>query len=272
MRRYFVDILKEHKLNITQEYNCLFSLIYDDREIFGGHTSFYDEVNENFMSIWFRGTAISLEDFNEKYNFYFVPQPNNFDLNYFLLFCEYWYNIAFAFFSGFHNFLSVKPLTIIEQINRIINGLEFQHVEKDGMIIFVPTNTAAIEVSEIVDENSFETLFYNHHSLKGDLKTKKDLLIKFADYLEPKRNDLKSINKSFESNLFQLFNKMHIRHNNKNTADKAHYVEYVDKMKSKTLEEWYDNIYQMYLLAVLMLEHYNKKDKLDELIDNINKI
>lgn len=271
MIKHFVDILKEHKIDISKEYSTLYSLIYDKQVAFGKYKSFYDEISEEFLYVSFRGTAISLEDFEEKHNIYFSESPNDFSLDYFILFCEYWYNMSKQFYWNCnYMFSNTSPSFIIGQIDTIIEELNFKQINKDNFVLFVPKDNAAIEVSEVVSENSFETLFYNHYSLKGDLNSKRELLIKFASYLEPRRRKLNSINSKLESDLFQLFNKLHIRHNNKNINDPGHYVEFVADMNNEELEKWYDEVYQMYLLAILELEHLERKKELNVLINNIN--
>lgn len=272
MRKHFIDILKDHKIDIKKEYHTLFRMIYFDEELeFKGEYSYYNDVDECFCSIWFRGTAISLEDFESKYDINFLEYPSDFDIDDFIFFCEFWYNMSLAVRSELrHNYTRYSPNFIIEQIDNIIEKIYYKIIYKEDIAVFIPLNLEAIEAAEIVEEYSFEILFYNHHSLKGDLKKKRELLIKFSDYLEPKRSILRNINKKFESDLFQLLNKMNIRHNNIDKNDKGNYIPFVSKMKPSELEHWYDEIYQMYLLAVLKLKHFDRSEKLEILINNIN--
>lgn len=269
--KHFIEILKEHRIDIHKEYNTLFELIFSEKKSYLGKNSFYSEINDNFCNIWFRGTAISLEDFELKHNIDLSVYSNNITLDEFILFCEVWYNISLAAMGSFTMiFHSVQPSFIIEQINRIIKELNFKSIENERITVFVPMNKEAIEVSEIVNENEFETLFYNHYSLRGNIEKKRELLLKFANYLEPKRKELKAINSKLESEIFQLFNKLNIRHNNVDKDNKIYYVKYVEQMDINELEKWYDQVYQMYLLAILEIEHLNRKDELSVLINNIN--
>lgn len=61
-----------------------------------------------------------------------------------------------------------------------------------------------------------------------------------------------------------MLNNLNIRHNNKSKKDK-NYKEYVAKMKKNKLEEWYDELYQMMLLAMLELEQVERNQKINEL-------
>ena len=90
-RRNFAEILKGAKIDLAREYARLFNLFYESKDDFG-HT-LYTECENEFLSMSFRGTCVTLEDFNEYYGFNFVAQPNNFDLDYLVEFCEYSYNL-----------------------------------------------------------------------------------------------------------------------------------------------------------------------------------
>ena len=58
-------------------------------------------------------------------------------------------------------------------------------------------------------------------------------------------------------------------HFNKNDLTK--YKEYVAKMSEEELEEWYDELYQMILLAFLMIDNVERMEKIKKLKHNINK-
>ena len=72
MRRNFATILKEAKVNIQDEYARLYSIFYD-KYLFenGNNFSFYDLIEASFSGFWFRGTCVSLADFNETHEFSF---------------------------------------------------------------------------------------------------------------------------------------------------------------------------------------------------------
>lgn len=61
------------------------------------------------------------------------------------------------------------------------------------------------------------------------------------------------------------------RHNNSNKNDLTKYKEYVAKMSEEELEEWYDELYQMILLAFLMIDNVERMEKIKKLKYNINK-
>lgn len=132
-------------------------------------------------------------------------------------------------------------------------------------VIITEKSAAVTAVSEIIEKNlAYQIVYYNHHTLKGNIEKKKSILLMIGNELEPKRKILSSINSQLETNIFFMLNNLNIRHNNRSKRDK-NYKEYVAKMKKSKLEEWYDELYQMLLLAILELDQINRNDKISEL-------
>lgn len=142
---------------------------------------------------------------------------------------------------------------------------------EQNITLFVPKKQEAIAVSEIVaPEISYKVLEYNHYTMKGDIARKKETLRILADQLEPKRADLTAINKELASNVFFMFNNMNIRHNNRTEGDK-NYKEVVAKMTQDALESWYDETYQLCLLAFLELDNVERTKKVAQLKASFGK-
>lgn len=106
--------------------------------------------------------------------------------------------------------------------------------------------------------------------LQGNIEGKKEILLKFADILEAKRNELKGINKTIATNVFMLFNNMNIRHDNCSEGS-PYYIEYVANMPKRELERWYDETYQLALLALLELDNIERNRKISGLKNCIGK-
>ena len=107
---------------------------------------------------------------------------------------------------------------------------------------------------------------YNHYVLKGDLEKKKNILIKIAASLEPKKSGIKGINNQLCNDYFYLVNNMDIRHNNCDSSDKSNYNAYFDKLTIREKEEWYDEIYQMGLLIFLLLENKGRSTRIYKVV------
>lgn len=267
MRKNFADILKSAKIDIKKEYEKLYELLYN-RDLDKGYcekTSLYDEFNENFINVWFRGTSLSLEDFDEQHGFDFEKNPQNFNIDYLINFCEYFYNLICAY-MGVPTLEKYYVSFILQQINKVIEAIGYMSVEQDGFTIFIEKSAPAIAVSEIVpDDISYKVISYNHHSMKGNIEGKRETLLKLANLLEGKRKQLKSINSSLEDDLFYAFNNLNLRHNNKDITFKEKYKKHIADMPNDELENWYDEIYQMCLLAFLEIEQIDRKKSFNDL-------
>lgn len=268
MRRNFAQVLKEGKIDLKNEYSKFYKIFYgkDSRD----DKSIADMVSENFIYYHFRGTCLDLKEFDEIYGFNFVKEPRDFNEDYLISFMEYIYN----FIVGLDNRFLFYDKGIdfyVQQIIRVVDRIGYVSVAEQGLAIFVPRDDNAIAVAEselIPDNLSYKVLEYNHHSLKGNIGAKREILVKLASVLESQDKKLNSINQTFKSDLFQLLNSCNIRHNNKDESSKQ-YKKYIAEIGDAELEYTYDEIYQMCLLAFMMLEHADRKDWLDEVKNNL---
>lgn len=140
------------------------------------------------------------------------------------------------------------------------------YVDKKNEKVLVIENTPGVTaVAEIVEPSlALEVIKYNHYALKGEIELKKSILLKMAQQLEPQRKSLHAIDSKLKDNIFFMFNNLDLRHNNRSANDKS-YKEYVAKMKKRDLEKWYDELYQMVLLAFLLLDNVDRTEKVKEL-------
>ena len=262
MRRNFADVLKSGKVDIKKEYSKLYDLFYGKNQRDG--RSLADLISSNFNTIHFRGTCLDLEEFNQCYGFDFVEEPQDFNIDYLVSFCEYVYNFVAEYQIAF--ILSGRSrMFYIQQIQKIIDAIGYMKSRDDEVVIFVEKNQAAISVSEIVpQEISYKVISYNHHTYKGDLESKREILVKLAYVLEPKESALSSIDNQFKSDLFYLLNTLGLRHNNLDPEGKQ-YKAFVANMTNEKLEHWYDETYQMCLLAFLRIEHIDRQKAINEL-------
>lgn len=271
MRRNFAQVLKSGKIDLKNEYTKFYDLFYgkDSRD----NKSIADIISNNFIEYQFRGTCLTLKEFNETYGFKFEKQPQDFNEDYLIRFMEYIYNLIACLdnrllFGNFDKFF------YLNQIQRVVDRIGYMLTKEDDFTIFVPKDNNAIAVAEskiIPDNLSYKVLEYNHHTMKGNIEAKKETLIKFAGILESKRVKLNEINKSFTSDLFQLINSCNIRHNNRD-KDSNNYRKYIAEINNNELEHIYDEIYQMCLLAFMQLEHADRKDWIEKTKNNIVSI
>ncbi len=276
----FSQLLQSASVDIKREYNRLYQLFRLSKHQLNQRTSFSlrDYCAYYFTKIPFRGTCISLDDFDRSYKLHFEQQPSSVDLNYLVTFCEYTYNlILFCGSTGSGDFDALQTANFcrhiefyIHQVLKVIDIIGYMPNTQNGITDFVPKNQAAISVAEIIDPNlSYKVIEYNHHSMKGDLERKKSVLLILADMLEPKRGKLKEINSKLESDLFYLFNNVNLRHNNGDPQGQ-YYKPEVAAMKDEKIEQWYDDTYEMCLIAFLELDHEDRKKRIGQLKGKIS--
>ncbi len=272
----FSQVLKDAKVDIKREYDRLYAMfcIHKVANINGTEMTLKEICATNFINLPFRGTCVSLDDFDDFYGYYFEKEPKDFGIDYLVSFCEYSYNLS-AYNQGLGYGMPMTGVErgvqlYIKQVIRVIDAIGYTGNAKDGVTDFVPKDQAAISVSEIVEPNlSYKVIEYNHHSMKGNLDQKKAIIIALADQLEPRRDKLKEINSSLASDLFFLFNKVNLRHNNINPKGKK-CVPFVSDMGNDEIECWYDDIYQMCLLAFLELDNLERKNRVKKLKEDMN--
>lgn len=280
MRRTFAQVLKENKISIRKEYEKLYNSFYIAKYCESSlELSIQELISMHFLEpdyMNIRKTCFSLEEFNKKYNFDFTKKPEDFDeqndMDYFISFFEYVYNL-------------ISPMTILAiitmhykmnymvYISDVMENIGYEIKQMDNSFIFVPKDMVAFNVSEsevLPDSLSYKVIEYNHHSLRGNIEGKKEILLKFAHTLESKKTELKSCNKNLASEIFTIFNNCNIRHNNVDENCKSSYNSYIAEISEKELEEIYDETYQMCLLAFMELEHLNRKEKISDLKNRIN--
>lgn len=272
-RRNFAQILEAANIDIKREYDRLYSSFYLQKiqDIYGNYYSLKEHCAANFMNVPFRGTCLSLDDFDDFYDIHFEKVPSNFDLNYLVLFCEYTYNLVLSLncnMSLMYAGINAPQQVYLLQVMKVIELIGYMMTQRESITIMVPKSQEAIAVSEIVSPTlSYKVIEYNHHALQGNIEAKKSVILLLADQLESKREALRNINKTLESNIFFLYNSMNIRHNNCDPASK-NYKEHTANMSKKELEFWYDEIYQLSLLAFLELDNIERSKQIEILKQN----
>lgn len=287
MRRTFEDILKECNIDIDLEYQKLYQLftnknieIYKSTNSYGWNiTSSYslrDIIKKYFKIYKFTETCITLDEFDRKHEINFENNPKNIDIDYLVSFCEYLYNFLKPLQdNNLHKSINVSSNIqfTIEQIKKVIDLIGYTESKRKSSngyitIIFVQKdeNVIAVATSKYISEDmSYKIFNYLHKSMKGNIEGKREILLSLGRTLEQKRKILKEMNNKFDDYLFYLLNNMNIRHNNIDKDDMKKYKKYLEEMGEKKLEEWYDKIYRMCLLAIMLLEQKDRNIEIEEL-------
>lgn len=261
-RKTFSQILDDCNFDSNVEYERLYYLFYGVR---GAHFTLHRECEGNFLRFPYKGTCISLDDFNETYSFDFRAPDyiDVVDVDGLISFCEYSYNLVIFLADNLN-----KRTAFIQQIKKVVEKANYKEiVNENGTVDFVPNEPKTIIASESVDDSniSYDILHYNHHSMKGNLKEKRKALTSFANYFEPKRMLLKNFNKDIENNLFCMFNEFSIRH------EKEKKNALLAEATDEKLEEYYDLTYELCLTAFSILAGIESNEKVKEIRKKINK-
>lgn len=271
MRKTFADILKSSKFDITTEFYRLKKLFFEDKcayRPYGRYTlsTLREIINNRFTKVSFRNNALSLDDFDTINGFHFEEYKSHVEIEDFLIFCEYLINII----NNIQEFLPESFFSLCElikeQINTAISKMNFMKLEKDNFISYVPKNATAITVAEIIEDDdlSYNTIFYNHHSLSGDIEGKKEILLKFANLFESRKSKAKGVCDKVSENLSYAFNNFNIRHNNIDPSSKS-YQEFFAKLSNSEKEELYDDTYQLCLEFFIALDNKDKIKKFEDI-------
>lgn len=214
-----------------------------------------------------RGTLLSIDEMKDKFN---IPESFEEDswwnIDDALNLLEIYENIAYLIHKKLN--MNVYQLDscfnlLIENIHILLDHLNYEHkiFEDEEKVILIPKNPAATAVAEISDEETaMAILMYNHHTLKGDLAEKRHLLFLIYqeyEYLLKKGRDGYT---DFFVKARGLANELHIRHNNKN----------ID-IDDKTLEYWYDELYQLLLFCVLIDDNLKRKKEATEFLKTLKQ-
>lgn len=93
-----------------------------------------------------------------------------------------------------------------------------------------------LSIIENEDDLRLALLEYNDFRIENDINEKRIILKKLGDYLEPKRKEFNSINKSLTDDIFYMLNKFYIRHNNDGNIKFNSNADYI---------KWYDRLFKM---------------------------
>lgn len=271
MRRNFAQILKEAKIDVVVEYRKMFDMMFEPniQKRSGKLTSMHSELGRWFTCYYFRGTCLTINEFDEMHGFHFERDPQNFSIDRLVELCEYISNMLVAYQRAIISDQKIIRVSFcLDQISRVVEAIGYMKSNQDGYVIYVEKSPAAIAVAEsdlIPGDLSYKVISYNHYSMRGQIEEKKTCLLQLAAILEGKRAELRNADKVLESDLFFMFNNLNIRHNNIDRDQPSKYKAFVAEMGTDELENWYDDTYQMCLLAFLQIENAARKQNIEAL-------
>ena len=256
----------ERLIKMTQEEKVI---KYDGDLVHDYYYTLFEFVDKYSFKKWkHRDHCIDMTDYLNTLDYYEKEEDAFLNSESLLLVIELMYNFwmqAFmyikthSYFEGVNNFNHLKKVMddLVEKHNYMIKLLD------DNTMIKVVPNKPEVDaaVEMLPDKVGFDTVMFNHSSLKGDLAEKKRILIELGKELEPIRDKLKNEKKDLEDDIFCMLNNMDIRHNNTSEDDQKQFKSVVANMNDKQIEEWYDELYEMMLLGFLTVKNIDRKER-----------
>ncbi len=286
-RKNIFEIVEE-TFDLREELKRIYTLYAEQAlENSFDYYSIRDNVEKEYFCTWkHKHTSISLSDYENRIDFHISQcfEYENIDVllvdessNYVFLFLEYVANMLYLFairsiehnkYKFFENIINQLKYNVENVLAKL--NYELMELEKEKYII-VEKNAAATAVAEIVEpEISTAVIEYNHFLLKGDIKKKKQILSTLGNKFEPIKTIVKNQNSELAKNTSYILNNFDIRHNNKEQG--KYYKEYTAKMTNEDLENWYDEVYQMLLLAFLLNDNIERTKKIQEFKKSVGEI
>ncbi len=274
-RRNIFDILAENN-DIEKEVERI-KCLYEETDTIKKRAvtcTICEFLDGGIFSGWKRkGHCLDLEDFTDTIDFYDMADDAPYEQEQLLNFIETVYNFWWlAEDRMLRSELQLEPLNSFYLLKKIMDDVLAQRnykvyqLPEEECVLVGEDKPEVTAVAEITDRSiAIPVLRYNHFSLKGDIETKKSILIQLGSDLEAKREILKKAENQLCADIFFMLNNMNLRHNNINPMDQAKYKEYVAKMPEDELESWYDELYQMILLGYLELDNDKRKVKISQL-------
>lgn len=267
MRKSIFDIATS-SINISNEVDRIVSMSINEKTLYYSpyYLSVFDFVDKHCFRDWsYRGHFVDVKDFLDAIGYNDIrAAAKKGDTDAFITLIELTYN----FWMLAHKDLINEKTSSRWQNNFYhLREVMLDNLEKynhkayiDGdRILIIEDKPEVTAVSEIVERDlALDIIRYNHRSLQGEIELKKKILISMGSELEPKRKELQALNKQLSEDIFFMLNNMNVRHNNRSKKDMSKYKEYVAKMTKARIEKWYDELYQMILLAFLLLDNVDR--------------
>lgn len=257
MRSDFADALESSDVKIIRDYINLFEFMWDRSHFDDGFVpmSAWDVIDGIFTPDFFGDTSVSLRDFDYRYGFDFPEPDDSVDLELLVFLCEYVTNLLERSIASQRLYSSFIPdfQSKLKLVDRIMDREGYRRASKKGWTIFVPRDVAADAAVEVLpDPISWQQLAYGHRSLRGDIEGKRALPLQPGHELEPRRQALKAVNPRLEARVFACLNRLDIRHDNR--SEGANHNAALDCLSDAELEQLYDGVYRMLLVAFLELD------------------
>ena len=281
-RTLFPDILSAYKLDIKTEIKKLHRLFFVkqieiSKTLYSiNYSTLYKMCEESFLLYKHRGTILSLKEFDHAFGFNkFYNEfnyPDGGESEYLIDFCEYVYNLLrnISFDSERVKRNSKFVVTHIEALCKSLNHII--HDNGDGMYYIVPSNEVLDYLCEKMGNDVTQLIrVYSHHTTKGNLAKKQQILSTLCKELEPYRKDFPKINMSkIADNVFCGANNCDIRHNNSD-QEGNNYCTVFAGLTEEEKESIYDNMFGNIIVLLSAKIEFDAINDLDNEMSGIRR-
>ena len=278
MRKSIFDIASA-SINISNEVDRIVSMSVEEKSTYYPpyNLTLFEFVDQRCFRDWsYRGHFVNVKDFLEAVNYNeIIKSAKNGDTEAFMILIELTYNL---WSLAYYDIIDKDSLSKWNNNFFHLRDVMLENLEKynhkayidDERILIIEDKPEVTAVAEIIKQDlAIDIIRYNHRSMQGEIELKKKILISLGSELEPKRKELQVLNKQLSEDIFFMLNNMNLRHNNRSKKDMGKYKEYVAKMTKARLEKWYDELYQMMLLAFLLLDNVDRTENVKKLKEKI---
>ena len=256
MRKSIFEILNnEENINLEKELSNI-SYLFNNNWI-NDEIRLSSYVDEYIIKDWkYSKRSLNLHDLRQKLE---ITTDDliicNYDLEHSLRYFELIYNLSILCekmidedgweFDEPEEFERLK-----RNIKSLLEELNYEIVEVVDRYEIIEKDSRATYVAESNTEIATDIIEYRKYDLKGDLKSKREILQRLAPQVEALRKQFgQTTYKSLMEDTHYLLNSFHIRHNNK---DGQHKIDAICNMKDEELEQWYDVTYNN-ILSVFII-------------------
>lgn len=279
-RKSFFELLASgNDINLSVEYDTIEKLLYETGNIDRIYSIGYC-IDTYIIQDWkYSNRCIELSDLRKKLKISnFDIMKSKYSAEKCLLYFELIYNLVRELISVYKN--SNEEVfeinywgdinKILENIEELLEELNYEIQKVGDKYLIVEKDIFATSVAEKNIDIADVVIEYRRFNLKGDVETKKEIILKLADKIEPMREKFKatSYNHIMED-VQMLLNNLNLRHNNLAGKYKK---EYVVNLNKEDIEKWYDKLYDMILGILTLNDYLDVNGEIKELKLKINTI
>jgi hypothetical protein len=202
-------------------------------------------------------------------------EKNTTDIDTFIYFSESIYNLIYvADYNNLTTLSKQNQRVIAENINNVLSQLNYKvyYCESECYYKVVENDWKVAEAAEIIQDKydlGEKIYLYNHYSLRGKLNDKADILCRLYKVFEGGKEGILKANNyiSLASDIGFLSDKLDVRH-----APNRQQKILLDGFTSEEQEQWYDDLFNLYLDMLILCDHIEKRKDIKELSVKLSQI